>query len=280
MGLDVEVAKLKMLKANHQSQQYKLEDNLRLNFPKQIESTKESIAGYKADVERLDVNTVKVAEGISPMTIGADSFTERKDAGAALIEACRGIQGVASEKVGSYRGFEVSISFDTFNKEYKCHLKGSMTYTVPLGSDPAGNIIRIDNALEKISTTLETSEARLETLYSQVENAKTELEKPFPQEAVLAEKTARLTELDSLLSLDGKNEPQNDSPAVDSYDGEVKEADNNTPEEELDVDDSDISDDDDVPPTAAPTARVEVKKEDAETPSPQDKAKKKSYDER
>jgi len=206
MGLDVEVAKLKMLKANHQSQQYRLEDSLRLSFPKQIESEKAYIEGYKADLERLTVNTVNVAEGISPMTIGGSSYGERKDAGAALIDACRGIDVAGQFKVGSYRGFEMSVSFDIFHQEYKCHLKGAMTHTVPLGTDPVGNITRIDNALEKISTTLSGAETQLEALYSQVENAKAELDRPFPQEAELAEKSARLTELDTLLSLDGKDE--------------------------------------------------------------------------
>jgi hypothetical protein len=296
MGLDVEVAKLKMLKANHQSTLYRLEDNLRLNFPKQIESTKEAIEGYKSDIERLDVNTVKVAEGISPMTIGTSSYGERKDAGAALIEACRSIQGVASGKIGTYRGFEMSITFDTYHKEYRCNLKGAMTYTVPLGSDPAGNIIRIDNALEKINATLESSQARLDTLYSQVENAKIELAKPFPQEAELTAKSARLAELDGLLSLDGKDEPPSaDTPVADTeinIDG--------VPEKALAVKEStaELIGDETTPqvsqspqtqfpkptqpismPVTGVTIKADVKKEEAAEP-PQEKPKKKSHDER
>ena len=209
MGLDVEVAKLKMLKASHQSQQYRLEDNLRLTFPSQIESSKAAIEGYKSDAARLESNTHKVAEGISPMTIGVNHFTERKDAGAALIDACKKLQGTEPQKFGSYRGFEVSISYDTKLNEYKCHLKGAMTHTVPLGTDPVGNIARIDNALEKIPATLEGVESRLQSLYSQVENAKLELTKPFPQEVELAEKSARLTELDNLLTLDSEKKTPN-----------------------------------------------------------------------
>jgi hypothetical protein len=296
----VEVAKMKMLKANHQSTLYRLEDNLRLNFPKQIESTKANIEGYKSDIERLEINTVKVSEGISPMMIGANSYGERKDAGAALIEACRGIQGVSSGKIGTYRGFEMSITFDTFHKEYRCNLKGAMTYTVPLGSDPAGNIIRIDNALEKINATLETSEARLETLYSQVENAKIELAKPFPQETELAEKSARLAELDSLLSLDGKDEQTAETPAIDAP---VTDADigiDGAPEKVLAVKESneELTGDETTPqapqspqpqfpkPTqpVSPlvpgvTVKAEVKKEEA-ADLPQDKPKKKIHDER
>jgi hypothetical protein len=141
------------------------------------------------------------------MKIGAHSFNERKDAGAALIDACRTIKGIGPDKVGSYRGFEISISFDTNTKEYKCHLKGAMTHTTALGSDPVGNITRIDNALEKIPALHKNAESKLETLCLQMENAKAELSKPFPQEAVLAEKSARLVELDALLSLDGRDEP-------------------------------------------------------------------------
>ena len=209
MGLDVEVAKLKMLKASHQSQLYRLEDNLRLNFPKQIETAKAAIEGYRADVSRLEANTVNVSEGISPMTIGGGSYSERKEAGAAIIEACSKIKNVGQDKtkIGTYRGFEVLVSYDFHGSKYDCHLKGAMTHTIPLGTDPVGNITRIDNALEKISATLAATEEKLETLYSQVENAKVELTKPFPQEAELAAKSARLTELDSLLSLDGKDEP-------------------------------------------------------------------------
>jgi hypothetical protein len=260
MGLDVEVAKLKMLKANHQSQLYRLEDNLRLDFPKQIESNKAAIEAYKVDAERLEVNTVKAAEGISPMTIGADSFTERKDAGAALIEACRGIQGTEANIVGNYRGFDISVSFDAFNKEYKCHLKGAMSYAVPLGSDPVGNITRIDNALEKISVTLAGAETKLEGLYSQVENAKAELTKPFPQEAELTEKSARLAELDSLLSLDGRDEITDDVRDGDTH---------KSPETPR------------TPQAAAYTPKTEVKREEVNVnDKPQDKIKKKSYDER
>jgi hypothetical protein len=174
-----------------------------------------------------------------------------------------------------------------------------MTHTVPLGSDPAGNISRIDNALEKINTTLETSEARLETLYSQVENAKIELAKPFPQEAVLTEKSARLAELDSLLSLDGKDEPNADTPAVDAptSDTPIADADINidgVPEKVLAVKQSNTELSGDkttpqIPQTVTPikegsaviSVKPEAKKEDvSDTQPPQDKPKKKSYDER
>ena len=272
MGLDVEVAKLRMLKASHKSQQYRMEDDLRLNFPKQIESSKAAIDGYRGDTERIQMNTVIVAKGISPMTIGKSTFGERKEAGTALIEACRGMPGMGPERIGSYRGFEVSISFDAFNKEYKCHLKGAMTYSVPLGTDPVGNITRIDNALERMSDMLRTAEEKLETLYIQVENAKTELTRPFPKEAELAEKSARLTELDTLLNLDNKSEPDSD-----------------TRDDETPVKDTLVNPDRDKkqPPVqqlksqTAPLPSKEDKKAEATTAKPtQEKTKKKSHDER
>ena len=235
MGLDVEVAKLKMLKASHQSQQYRLEDNLRLHFPKQIESSKLAIEGYKADITRLEVHTQRVEEGISPMKIGADSYTERKDAGTALVESCRKIKGIGPEKVGEYRGFEIHISFDTMSREYKCQLKGAMTHAVSLGADPSGNIIRIDNALDKIPVTMDKVETKLQSLYSQVENAKVELTKPFAQETELAEKSARLTELDTLLSLDGRDTPSEESREGDAQDADLQDVDSEEVED-MDVD--------------------------------------------
>ena len=207
MGLDVEVAKLKMLKASHQSQLYRLEDNLRLNFPKQIETAKAAIEGYRADVSRLEANTVNVSEGISPMTIGGGSYSERKEAGAAIIEACSKIKNVGQDKtkIGTYRGFEVLVSYDFHGSKYDCHLKGAMTHTIPLGTDPVGNITRIDNALEGMEPKLQSCREQLESTLTQQETAKTEVEKPFPQEAELTDKSARLNEINIALNLDEKD---------------------------------------------------------------------------
>ena len=157
----------------------------------------------------------------------------------------------------------MSISFDTFNKEYKCHLKGAITHTVSLGSDPSGNISRIDNAFEKIPVTFNAAEAKLETLYSQVENAKAELTKPFTQEAELAEKSARLAELDSLLSLDGKDEPASDSREDSAQTQQQPAPQTVTPKESF----------------TAVMVKAETKKEEINTTSkpPQEKIKKKSH---
>ena len=207
MQLDVEVAKLKLLKADHQSQQYRLQDNLLVHFPKRIEGAKGHIAGFIADIARLETNTHKSEEGISPMTIGGKTFTGRSEAGAALLEACKSIKSTESAKIGIYRGFDMSISFDSFNKEFNIAMKGDMTHTTALGNDASGNVTRINNAFDKIPQRLQSSEAQLQTLYDQMENAKAELEKPFPFEAEFVEKTARLAELDAMLNMDEQPEP-------------------------------------------------------------------------
>jgi hypothetical protein len=205
MNLDIEVAKLKMLKADHQSQKYRLEDNLLQKFPQNIGAAKGAIEGYKSDMVRLSENTQKPDEGISPMKIGGKTYTDRKDAGTALIEACRKTNVHVPEKVGEYRGFDIIASFDMRLSTYKLDLKGALSHSVTLGSDPVGNTQRIDNTLEKMSEQLQKVEQRLESLHVQVESAKQELAKPFPHEDVFAEKHARMVELDSLLSLDAKN---------------------------------------------------------------------------
>ena len=207
MQLDVEVAKLKLLKADHQSQQYRLQDDILVNFPKRIEGAKGHIAGFKADIARLETNTHKSEEGISPMTIGNKTYTDRGEAGAALLEACKGIKSTGTTKIGSYRGFDMIISFDSFSKELNVSMKGSMTHTAILGSDASGNITRINNSFDKIPQRLQSSEVQLQTLYEQMENAKAEIDKPFAFEAEFAEKTARLAELDAMLNLDEAPEP-------------------------------------------------------------------------
>ena len=202
MNLDIDVAKLKMLKANHQSQQYRLEDNLLHRIPKSIEVTKVAIVNTKDDIARLTANTYKSGDGISPMAIKGSSLFERKDAGAALIDACRKIQGIGPEKVASYRGFDIVASYDTSRSTYACQLKGSTSILVEMGNDPVGNVMRIDNALEKLPERLAIAEQRLESLYLEEKSTKEELTKPFALESELVQKSARLVELDAALSLD------------------------------------------------------------------------------
>jgi len=214
MQLDIEVAKLKLLKADHQSQQYRLQDDLLTNFPKRIEAAKAHIQNFLSDMSRLETNTHKSEEGISPMIIGSKSYTDRGQAGAALLEVCKNIHSTDRTNIGSYRGFDMLMSFDSMDKEFKIEMKGSMTHTAILGDDSYGNITRINNAFDKIPQRLEAVEAQLQTLYDQVENAKIELNKPFSLDEEFAEKTTRLAELDALLNMDEQGEVEQDIEAI------------------------------------------------------------------
>ena len=204
MNLDIEVSKLKLLKADYQSQHYRLQDNLLQNFPKRIEASKGHIKGFKADMERLETNTHRTEEGISPMVVGGKTYTDRGEAGAALIEACKRIKSADAVNIGSYRGFDMSISFNKIASEFTCSMKGSMTHTATLSNDASGCISRINNAFDKIPERLKSSEVQLQTLHEQAENAKTELAKPFAFEAELAEKSSRLAELNATLDMDDR----------------------------------------------------------------------------
>jgi hypothetical protein len=206
MQLDIEVAKLRLLKSEHQSQQYRLEDDLRLNFPKNIERYKGFIEGFNADMARLEQSTHRTEEGISPMTIGGKVYTDRGEAGEALIAFVKDTGTTDSTKIGSYRGFDMYSSFDSFQKEFKLDLKGAMTHNTFLGADPSGNISRINNAFDKIPERLKSVETQLAATQQQIGSAKAELDKPFSQEAELAEKSARLAALDALLNMDDKPE--------------------------------------------------------------------------
>jgi len=151
----------------------------------------------------VETNTQRGEEGISPMTIGGKTYTDRSDAGAALIEACKSVKTTEPAKIGSYRGFDMLVSFSSLSKEITVDMKGSMTHSATLGDDGPGNITRINNAFDRIPQRLQSTEVSLQTLNTQVENAKIEMAKPFAFEQELADKTARLTELDTQLSLDG-----------------------------------------------------------------------------
>jgi hypothetical protein len=222
MNLDNEVAKLRLLKADYNSQHYRLQDALLKGFPTQIKTTKGHIAGFQADLARLETNTHRTEEGISPMVIAGKTYTDRGEAGAALLEACKNIETTEPTKVGSYRGFDMLLSFDSDNKKFYCAMKGGMTHGTDLGDDSFGNITRINNAFDKIPARLKSSETQLQTLHDQVKNAKIELEKPFPFEAELAEKSARLTELDTMLSLDGTLELQEAAKAAPALSAKAK----------------------------------------------------------
>ena len=203
MDLDVDVARLKLMKSNHQSQQYRLEDNLLRYFPEQIEQSKGFIAGFEADMKTLAEHP-HPTDGFAGMTVRGDVLTDKENAGAALVDAFKEVKGLDPVPVGSYRGFQMSLTLEDFGRDYVLTLKGQMTHRVTLGKDPRGNLTRIDNALNGMADRLATVQSKLESLYSQMETAKQELGKPFPQEDELRVKSARLAELNSALNIDDK----------------------------------------------------------------------------
>ena len=209
MDLDVEVSKLKILKAAHQSKQFQLEDNLLKYFPEQIKENTGFIRGLEADLQTLAAHPLP-KEGFVGMEIRGDKLTDKENAGAALLDACKEFKGKEPVQIGSYRGFSMSIAFDPIWQRYTLTLKGQMTHEVDLGTDAKGNLLRIENALDRTPDRLRAVQAQLENLYNQQEAAKAEVGKPFPQEQELAEKTARLVELDLILNLDskGRNQPE------------------------------------------------------------------------
>ena len=210
MDLDVQVAKLKVLKADHQSQKFRLQDKLLTKFPADIQETNAYIAGVKADAQ-LAAAHLQVQEGFCGMTIKGVTYDEKKTAGERLVLACSELPNAEEKVIGSYRGFELSLRFDTYRSEYQAILKGQRRYPVALGTDPLGNIIRLDNSLNNFPERINSAENELATLHQQQAAAQIEVEKPFPQEEELAEKSARLAELNAQLDVDEKShEPEQD----------------------------------------------------------------------
>ena len=210
MDLDVQVSKLKVLKADHQSQKFRLEDKLLTKFPAEIQEQTAKIAALKSDAEIATAHP-QDKENFSGMVIKGMTYDEKKTAGERLILACMELPNTEEQLVGSYRGFELSLRFDTFHKEHQALLKGTLKYPVPLGSDPHGNIVRLDNALSNFADRITVAENELDTLKQQQAAAQVEVAKPFPQEEELAQKSARLAELNAQLDVDEKHhEPEQD----------------------------------------------------------------------
>ena len=210
MDLDVEVSKLKLMKADHQSKQYRLEDQLLKYFPEEIEKHKGFIQGFEADLETLAAHP-HPEDGFAGMEIRGDTLTDKENAGAALLDACKEVKGSEPVQIGSYRGFTMSVEFSAWKQEYTLLLKGQMTHRATLGIDPRGNLTRIDNALSQMPQRLEATKAQLDNLYQQQAAAKEEVGKPFSYEDDLRVKSARLVELDTILNLDGKGRSQPES---------------------------------------------------------------------
>ena len=210
MDLDVQVAKLKVLKADHQSQKFRLQDKLLTKFPADIQEANAHIAGLKADAQ-LAAAHPQGKEEFCGMVIKGVAYDEKKTAGERLVLACSELPNAEEKVIGSYRGFELSLRFDTYRSEYQALLKGQRKYTVPLGTDPLGNITRLDNSLNNFPERITAAENELTTLHQQQAAAQIEVEKPFPQEEELAEKSARLAELNAQLDVDEKShEPEQD----------------------------------------------------------------------
>jgi N12 class adenine-specific DNA methylase/adenine-specific DNA methylase len=207
MDLDIEVSKLKLLKANHLNQRYSLEDAISKTFPKQIAESQARIAGYGADIAAIKENTHPNADGFSPLVLEGTTHADKKEAGAALLTMCRNMLSPEATQIGSYRGLMLELSFDSFSQEYRLTMAGQLRHTVTLGTDVFGNLQRMDNALEALPIKEQTCREQLANLQTQLETAKTEVQKPFPREEELKAKTARLEELNALLNMDNK-EPE------------------------------------------------------------------------
>ena len=208
MALDVDVAKLKLLKANHMNNQYRLEDDIARNFPQQIAKLTEIIDSYKADIAHFSEYKITDPEQFS-MEISGKVFTEKKEAGAALLAVCKEIKSVdAAMDIGSYQGFNMRIQFDSWSKEFILSVKHESVAKVRLGADALGNITRINNLLESYPEKLAEAEQRLETVQEQMTNAKEEVGKPFPKEEELNQKLERLSELNALLNMDEREDTE------------------------------------------------------------------------
>lgn len=202
MDLDIDVSRLKLLKANHLSQRYAMEDQIIKEFPQKIKSLEQRIEGYKADMTQLAQNTLPNEDGFSPMIMAGGTVSDKKAAGEAIIGLCKSMTNPDPIHIGEYRGFDMELFFDSFCREYKITLKHELRHTVTLGTDIFGNILRLDNSLNSFQEKLTACEAQLENTKVQLENAKLEVQKPFPQEDELKTKTVRLNELNSMLNLD------------------------------------------------------------------------------
>jgi len=206
MDLDIQVSKLKLLKANHTSQRYRLEDNIAKHYPMQITALKERLEGYRADIQTYAAHKPVDKDAFS-MKIGNRTYTDKKKAGAALIDMCRSAkQPNMAVTIGEYQGFKMSVSFDSFFSKFTISLKGSLSHEVEIGADPLGNLQRLSNALEGMTGKMADVEQKLSNVEHQLETAKVEVTKPFAQEQELAEKLERLAELNALLNMDEKGD--------------------------------------------------------------------------
>ena len=233
MDLDIQVSKLKLLKANHTSQRYRLEDNIAKHYPMQITALKETLEGYRTDSQTYAAHKPVDKDDFS-MKIGNRTYTDKKEAGAALIDMCRSAkQPNMAVTIGEFQGFKMSVSFDSFFSKFTVSLKGSLSHEVEIGADPLGNLQRLSNALEGMTGKMADVEQKLSNVEHQLETAKVEVTKPFAQEQELAEKLERLAELNALLNMDekgdnaldmGDDEPEDENGEQSAQEGEPDRA--------------------------------------------------------
>ncbi len=232
MDLDVQVSKLKLMKANHTSQIYRLEDNITQHYPQQIAALKERMDGMAADIQTAKANFPADKEQFS-MKVGSKLYTDKKEAGTALVEMCKELKSAhAPVTVGEYAGFKMAVSFDSFHHKFVMNLKGQLSHNLEIGADPFGNISRINHALESMPKELDNAKVKLENVERQLEIAKAEVTKPFAQEAELKEKLDRLSALNALLNMDENGvgnetpeQPKTDTLGYDDQKAEQSEAD-------------------------------------------------------
>ena len=206
MDLDIQVSRLKLMKANHTSQIYRLEDNIAKNYPKQIEILQERIRGFQTDMETVQKNLPADKDNFS-MKVGNRIFTDKKEAGTAILAMCQEMDSLQQMvEIGEYAGMKMKVTFDSFNRKFVMSLKGELSHNFELGSDAFGNITRLHNVLGGMAGELSEAETKLNNVAHQLETAKIEVQKPFPAEEELKEKMERLAELDALLNMDEKGE--------------------------------------------------------------------------
>ena len=204
MDLDIQVSRLKLMKANHTSQIYRLEDNIAKNYPKQIEILQERIRGFQTDMETVRKNLPADKDNFS-MKVGNRIFIDKKEAGTAILAMCQEMDSLQQMvEIGEYAGMRMKVTFDSFNRKFVMSLKGELSHNFELGSDAFGNITRLHNVLDGMAGELSEAETKLNNVTHQLETAKMEVQKPFPAEEELKEKMERLAELDALLNMDEK----------------------------------------------------------------------------
>ena len=204
MDLDVDVARLKLMKADHQSKQYRLEDQLLKFFPQQIEQDQRIIAAINQDIATVASHPLP-EEGFVGMTIHGKFVTDKEEAGKAILEECKKASFGNYPEIGSYRGLDMRIEYDTFENKFRLQMHGAFTYRLDIGNSVEGNMIRIENALGQMQKKVESTQDHLVSMEQQMAAAKEEIGKPFPQEAELHEKSSRLAELDAELNMDQHN---------------------------------------------------------------------------